>query len=106
MSVEIEGLEDLKEELQGLAERLEQAGGELPMTVLFTDNFMKSFTEFTSLEEFFDESPWRVESDDDFEAIPADEFDAYVDKHTDFDSWDAMLRAAGREYILREVAEH
>lgn len=106
MSVEIEGLEDLEEELQGLAERLEQAGGEIPMTELFTDNFMTSYTEFSSLEEFFDESPWVVESESDFEAIPADKFDTYVDKHTDFDSWDAMLHAAGREYILREVAEH
>lgn len=105
MSVEIEGLEDLEEELQGLAERLERAGGEISMNELFTDSFMKSYTEFDSLDEFFAESPWVVESESDFENIPADEIDAYVENRTDFESWDAMLRAGGREYVFREAAD-
>jgi hypothetical protein len=104
MSVQINGLEGLGQELEDLVERIEQAGGEVPMDELFTEDFMQSYTEFRSLEEFFAESPWRVESGSDFEDIPVDEFDSYVDEHTDFDSWDAMLQAGGREYFLREAA--
>lgn len=46
-----------------------------------------------------------IESEADFDAIPADEIDIYVGEHTDFVSWVAMLQAAGREYLLREMAE-
>lgn len=105
MSVEIEGLDELEGELEELVNRLEQAGGELPMSELFTPDFMQSYTEFESLRTFMDASPWAIDSAEDFEAIPAAEFDQYVDEHSDFASWDAMLRAAGREYVLREVAE-
>lgn len=105
MSVEIEGLDDLEAELKGLAEGIERAGGEIPMTDLFTDEFMKSFTQFDSLGAFFDGSPWSVRSESDFDAIPADEFDAYIEGSTNFDSWDTMVRVAGREFLLREVAE-
>lgn len=104
MSIEIEGIEELEAELQGLADRLEQSGGEIPMDDLFTEDFMESYTEFDSIEAFLDESPWYVESESDFESIPADDFDVFVDEHTDFDSWETMVQAAGREYVLRQAA--
>lgn len=105
MSVEIEGLDELEGELEELVDRLERTGGELPMSKLFTPDFMQSYTEFDTLRTFMDASPWAIDSAEDFEAIPAAEFDRYVDDHTDFASWDAMLRAAGREYVLREIAD-
>lgn len=104
MSVQIDGLDELDHELENVLSQIEEAGGEVPMEELFTEDFMRSYTDFRDLETFFAESPWTVESESDFEEIPIAEFDAYVDEHTDFDLWDAMLQTGGREYFLRKTA--
>lgn len=99
MSVEITGLDELGD----LRNRLDSVGGEVPMTDLFPPDFMQSYTEFDTFEEFLDESRWKVETQADFEGIPSDEFDTYVAKRTGFDSWETMLSAAGREYVMRQM---
>jgi hypothetical protein len=105
MSVHIEGFEDFDEELQDLQERADELDGrsEIPMDQLFTESFMQSYTPFSSLAAFFDDSPWTVETKEDFKSIPEDEFDRYVDEHTGFDDWETMLQAAGREWVTRQL---
>lgn len=105
MGIEIEGLDELQKELEKLTEQAENLHGEneVPMDELFTNGFMQTHTDFESLEEFFSNSPWEVETKDDFNKIPQSEFDAYVTKHTGFNDWDAMLSAAGREWITRQL---
>lgn len=105
MSVHIEGFEDFDEELQDLQERADELDGrnEIPMDQLFTEGFMQSYTSFNSLAAFFDDSPWTVETKEDFKSIPEDEFDRYVDEHTGFDDWETMLQAAGREWVTRQL---
>lgn len=102
MSIHVEGFEDLENELDDFRQRLEEAGGEVPISDLFTDSFMRTYTEFETLEELFEESPWEFESQEDFEAIPGEEFDEYIHVHTDFDSWEGMVKAGFREYMFRE----
>lgn len=106
MSVEIHGFEDLVDELDDLQERSGAVDGEqsVSMAELFPADFMQTHTEFESIQAFLETSPWTVESDADFQAIPEDRFDEYVDDHTGFSSWEAMLTAAAREWILRELA--
>ncbi|NGM68073.1 hypothetical protein G6M89_03435 [Natronolimnobius sp. AArcel1] len=98
MSVRIEGFE-------GLSDRVESIGGEntITMSELFRPDFMQTYTDYDTIEAFFDESPWTVESQADFETIPQDEFDMYVDENTGFNSWEMMLKAAGREWISRQL---
>lgn len=105
MSVEIEGLDEFREELDRLLEQADNLHGqnEVPMDELFTTGFMQTHTDFTSLEEFFSKSPWSVETQDDFKKIPQKEFDEYVNKHTGFKDWEAMLSAAGREWVTRQL---
>lgn len=104
MSVEIEGFDEFEGELGDLVDRLERIGGELPMTDLYPPVFMRTYTEFGCFRAFMDASPWLIESAEDFDSIPSIAFDRYVSEHTDFASWDAMLRVAGREYVLRQIA--
>lgn len=106
MSVEISGLDDLEDSISELVERVESFGGELPMDELFAEDFMQAYTEFDTFERFLEESWWSVESQEDFERLPADEFDRYIDEHTGFNDWETMLRAAGREYIMRLRQNH
>ncbi len=105
MSVHIEGFEDFDKEIQELQERAEGLDGnnEIPMDQLFTEGFMQSYTSFSSLAAFFHDSPWTVETREDFKSIPEDEFDQYVDEHTGFDDWETMLQAAGREWVTRQL---
>nr|WP_241430348.1 hypothetical protein [Halococcus salifodinae] len=105
MSVEIEGFEELADRLDQLGENAASVDGENTVSFdeLFTSDFMRTHTEYDSIETFFERSPWTVETQDDFEHIPEDEFDRYIDDHTGFNSWDAMLSAAAREWLGRQV---
>lgn len=102
MSVEIRGFE---EEIDRLEERVGAVDGEVVVSVteLFPDGFMETHTDFESIHAFFDASPWTIESERDFASLPADEVDAYVGAHTGFNTWDAMLSAAGREWVTRQL---
>jgi hypothetical protein len=98
MSVEIEGFDELERNLQDLGQE------DVPIVELFPPDFMATHTEFDSIAEFFESSPWEVESRLDFEAIPEDNLDGYVDRHTGFNSWESMLSAGAREWAFRQLA--
>jgi len=103
MSVQIEGFEELAEQMDDLSASLD-VDQDIPMEELFTDGFMATNTEFDSISDFFEESPWTIESEEDFQSIDEDELDRYVDKHTGFSSWEAMLSAAAREWLTRQMS--
>lgn len=105
MSIQIQGFEELSDELDRLSNRAESVHGsnEIPLDELFPDDFMVTYTEFETVAEFFESSPWTVETEEDFERIPEDDFDNYVDRHTGFSSWEAMLSAAAREWVSRQI---
>lgn len=106
MSVEIEGFEELTDELDRLAVNAGASEGTLDVSFdeLFTSDFMRTFSDHDSIDAFFEASPWTVESTEDFDRIPSAEFDAYVADHTGFNSWDAMLAAAAREWLSRQLS--
>jgi|AntRauTorcE11898_2_1112593.scaffolds.fasta_scaffold93093_2 hypothetical protein len=105
MSVQIRGFEGLTNELDQLRERAESADGANTVSIseLFPADFMQTHTDCDSISQFFGHSPWTIEGESDFERIPEDEFDSYVDEHSGFSSWDAMLSAAAREWVTRQV---
>ncbi|MGN8217265.1 hypothetical protein ACTG0T_02780 [Halococcus morrhuae DSM 1307] len=106
MSVEIKGFEELAGKLDRLAENADSIDGENTVSFdeLFTPEFMQTYTEYDSIESFFGQSRWTVETQDDFKHIPEDDFDRYVDDHTGFNSWEAMLSAAAREWTTRQLS--
>lgn len=105
MSVQIEGFEELADALDDLQQNLEDVSGEreIPMDELFPDSFMRTYTDFNSIDEFFASSPWEIDTEEDFKQIPEAKFDDYIDAHTGFSSWEAMLTAAAREWIARQL---
>lgn len=74
------------------------------MSDLFTSDFIQNYTDFDTFEGFLENSEWEVETQEDFEDIPEDKFDEYVDQHTGFDSWETMLSVSGREYVMRQLS--
>lgn len=105
MSVQIEGFEEYTDTLAELQEKFDGDPNELeiPMGELFPDTFMRAHTEFESIDSLFDDSPWGIDSEADLRQIPEAEFDEYIDMHTGFSSWEAMLTVAAREWITRQL---
>lgn len=106
MSVEIEGFEEMADQLDGLGDgaKSDDATSTVSFDELFPDNFMRTYTEYGSIETFFAESPWAVETEADFKRIPEAELDQYVTEHTGFNSWEAMLSVAAREWLNRRLS--
>ncbi len=75
----------------------------IPITELFTSDFMRNHTEVDSFENFIFKSglvnPDKVITPEVFEAIPDKEMDEYVAKQTSFSSWEEMLVTAKKENI-------
>lgn len=94
-----ESVEKALEEQSGL--RMNEQN-EIPFEQLFTEEFMQLYTEFVSFEVLLEASPWKVDDEEDFEAIPEDEFDTYVDEHTDFPSWEVMYQTAAQRFLERQ----
>jgi hypothetical protein len=105
MSVRIDGLENFDGGPDDPPSDSTDSERRVSFSELFTDGFMRTHTDFGDIDEFFGESPWAVEDDEDFEQLPVGKFDSYVARHSGFDSWDSMLSAAAREWILQRRSE-
>ena len=100
MGVEIEGLDELQNQLEQLA----NFGDGIPMTELFDEEFMLMYTEFASFDKLLEEGKWDVESQEDFEAIPQDEFDEYIDTNTEFPDWETMMQTGATRHIEEKLS--
>jgi len=98
-------LDDLADQFGEMADNAEELEGEneVAFEELFTEQLMRQHTDVASFDEFLEQSQWEVESEEDFEAIPEDEFDEYVNENTDFESWEDMYGTAGTEWMAREI---
>lgn len=88
------GLRKLQANLSKLAEP-----HDVPLTELLSPTFMQSRTDFASFDAMLAASPFEVQSAEDFRAIPDVEWDAFVRKATQFDSWTAMQKEAGVQWV-------
>ena len=96
--IEMNGFDELEDSLDSVSGESTVTFGEL-----FAESFMRRHTDFDDIEEFFEESPWTVEDEEDFEEIPEDEFDAYVDDTTMFATWESMLGKAGEKWMADQL---
>lgn len=103
MPVEVKGFDRFDDLLHDFERDLENSGGEVPVDDLLPPEFMRSYSDFDSFSELLAQSRWDVTDTDDFEAIPGNEFDDYVDEHTKFGDWETMLTVAAREYLMSQM---
>jgi hypothetical protein len=72
----------------------------IPIEKLFSSSFMRRNTDVSTFPEFMERSPWNIESMQEFEAlIWTQDFDEYIDAHTEFSSWRELFLNAGQEWI-------
>lgn len=94
--------DDVTQLVDDVHQRAAALGDDADLAELLTPEFMERYAATATVEQFLAESPWPVESAADFADVPEDEFDDYVAAATAFDSWDAMLEVAGREWVARQ----
>lgn len=90
-------LNKIQEKISNEASRV---SGDISFEVLFNPNFMSKYTSLKSMRELFEAGNYEINSKEDFEAIPEDEFNEHVKKYTKFSSWKEMYTKAGQEYII------
>ncbi len=64
---------------------------------LFSSTFRLKYSEVDSVDALIELGGFNVTSQDEFFAIPDDEWDAVINMHTEFASWQEMLMAAANE---------
>jgi hypothetical protein len=101
--IRITGLDEMQRKLANLARRAENASGSVAFEELFPPEFMRRYTEFKTIDDMFAASPWTVESAEDFERVPEQEWNRYVSDKTKFKTWNDMQAKAGEEYLERRL---
>jgi hypothetical protein len=92
------GFDGVNKFLKDLQKKADSLNGEVEFTQLFNPNFMTTFTNFSSSDEFLKKSPFEVHNQEDFENIDEDKLDQYVRANTRFSSWEEMKNKAGELY--------
>lgn len=105
MGVKITGLNNLRSKLNQIANAAQELDGQkqIPLSELLTDDFIRKNTSFTNVDDLFSKSGYKVESKEDFEAIPEDEFNEFIKNNTDFNNWKEMLEVALKVYVSNKL---
>jgi hypothetical protein len=101
----INGLEELQRKLDGLAQKAGALDGQhnVPVSELLTDSFVSQHTSYSSADEMFKASGFKIETQEDFAAIPDADWDNYIRSISSFAGWQSMLVAAGQEWAKRQL---
>lgn len=99
------GFDDLSKKLKKMSDGLSALDGnnQVPITDLLTDTFVSKNTNHSSAQQLFDKSGFKIESAEDFSAIPDDEWDSYINGCSSFENWSEMLEAATGEYVSAKM---
>lgn len=104
MSIEIKGLKEAQEKLQKLSKDAEKLDGQsVSLTDVMTDSFISENSSFGSFNELLEASEFKVESQEDFAAIPDTEWDAFIGGNTNFSNWQEMISSAGALYARKQL---
>ena len=102
---EVTGFREIESQLRRLQSKARSLDGihRIPIKDILTDEFISKHTRYASADEWFAQSPFEIQSQDDFEAIPDAEWDAYVRRTTSFKSWQEMLEKAGAGFVEKKL---
>lgn len=105
MTMKITGFTELQKKLGDLSRRAQNLEGprNVPVTELLTPAFLSKCSRFNSAAEMFEASGFAVNSQEDFDAIPDDQWNAFIEQNTSYSNWEEMLKAAGAAWVKREL---
>jgi hypothetical protein len=105
MTFKITGLKEFQQKLEDLERKAEVLHGEheVPFSELFNSYFMQKYTNFSTLEELIEAGGFKVDSEEDFKAIPDQEWGVHIAKTTKFANWQEMMEKAGAEWAKKQL---
>ena len=101
----IEGLDEFSRELKDLERRVRDLDGQhsVPLDELFPPEFMRQNTDFGSINEMFEASGFKAETEEDLSNVPDDEWNGFVAQRTRFANWDDMIGAGGKAWAAKKL---
>ena len=103
--IKIRGLDEVSKKLDDLAKKAKTLDGKhnVPMNELLNPTFVSKHTRFGTVEEMFDSSGFKVESQEDLAAIPNDKWDDFIRSVSSFENWQAMLDQAVKNWTAKKL---
>jgi len=97
----LKGFDKLEKQLKQMEKNAEEVSRieNISFSELFTTSFMRKYTSFSSMDELLSAGGFNIESPEDFENDPTDEFDKHIAATTKFNNWENMLDEATSQYI-------
>lgn len=105
MGIEFNGFDDLNKRLNDMSNKANELNGtnQVELGQLLNDRFMQANTDFNSLDDMFEKSPFDVKTSDHFEAIPQEQLDEFISNHSKFSSWNTMLETASTTWVAKQL---
>lgn len=76
---------------------------DVQLGVIFNEGFIQSHTKFSSIDDLFEKAGFKVESKEDFDAIPQEDIDSFVRDNTNFEDFNEMYKSATTEYVKKQL---
>ncbi len=75
----------------------------ISFNMLFSDKFMRKYTNFNSYKDMVNKSGYKLETIEDFEKIPDIELDLFVKENFSFNSWEDMIQEAVNNHFAEQL---
>lgn len=96
MDFNIEGLDQFEKKLSDMSKKAESLNGEHEVPI--SNEFVNSHSKYSSMRNLLDAGGFTS-----IEEANDDEFDEFINKNTDFQSWEEFLSTFAQEYFSREL---
>ncbi len=103
MKIEISGLDEALENIEKIEKNVEETSGEHNISVakLLIDDFMKKYTQFSSLDEMEKKCEGKIDPELKFKNN--EEWNNFINETSEFDDWQSMVNKAAGEYTIRKI---
>jgi len=93
--------------LDQLIKNAEELNGQhqVKLEDLMNPSFVSAHSKFSDLNALFEASGFKLETAEDFAAIPDDEWDKFISENTDFNSWVEMQKSAGAAFVKAGIGK-
>lgn len=96
-------MNSIKKQLKELEKKLKKADGYASFNELFNKDFMRKYTDFSSIEEFFKFGGFEVNTQEDYNNLSQEELDKVVREKTKFKTWEEMLHCAAKKEMASRL---
>jgi hypothetical protein len=97
-------MDSLEERLNQIEENIKmKVDGFIRFRELFPDSFIRDHSNYRSADELLEQGGFKSDKKNGFEAIDETRLDKFIGENTDFESWEAMKRAAGVDHVRKKI---